>query len=573
MSNEAIRQLTAKGGPFEFTDTTINNMQCRIFKDTPQCLTSTFSALEQYAERDLVVYAGRRLTYRQAMEQAAVLSAHLSLNFHIAKNSRVAIAMRNTPEWLIAFLAVTSLGAIPALINSRGTADEIAYCVNLTHCELILTDTRTEQNLDETSAGELPRITFDLTQSLTLRGENQPLAYPGEPTALPQFESEPDETAFILFTSGTTGHPKGALLTHRGVLTALRTNQYSSAIIGIQMAEKYGIDLQTLAAHSPQSCTLLMFPLFHVSGCEAVFLTSLLQGGKIVMMPSWDSREALRLIEEEKVTNFPGVPTMYWDMLHTPERENFDLQSLTSLSVAGQATPLPLFESIKEAFPNAIIGCGYGMTETNGAISLIIGTDLIEHPTSVGHAVATAEIKLMKNKTTEAGVNEKGEIYVRGATVMKGYDNQPEANEKSFVDGWYRTGDIGTFDENNRLHIVDRSTEMVISGGENIYCAETERVLNQAPDVLETVTFGMPDERLGEKLIALVRTHEKSTQSAETILDFARQKLAAYKLPAEVYLIDQPLPRTATGKVLKDPARKLYLNLNNEHRLPAFVEK
>lgn len=558
MTNETIKQLTAEGGPFEFTDVTINNMRCKVFKDTPQCLTSIFSTLTQYAEHDLVVYSGRRLTYQQVLDQAALLSQYLSLNFSIAKGSRVAIAMRNTPEWLVAFLAVTSLGAIPVLINSRGVADEMAYCITLTRCSLVLTDIRTEQGLDETSVSALPRMTFELTQSLTLKGETQMLSCSDAPVSLPQVKSEPDEIALILFTSGTTGHPKAALLTHRGVLTALKTNQYSSAIIGIQMAEKYGIDLQTLASGRPQTCTLLMFPLFHVSGCEAVFLTSLLQGGKIVMMPSWNSHEALRLIENETVTNFPGVPTMYWDLLHTPEREKFNLQSLTSLSVAGQSTPLSLFDAIKEAFPDAIIGCGYGMTETNGAISLIIGTDLIENPTSVGHAVASAEIKLMKDGMIKADIGERGEIYVRGATVMKGYDNQPEANEKCFANGWYRTGDIGMFDENNRLHIVDRSTEMVISGGENIYCAETERVLNQAPNVLESVTFGMPDDRLGEKMIALVRTHKKRAESIEVILEFARQKLAAYKLPAEIYLLDEPLPRTATGKVLKDAARALY---------------
>lgn len=562
MSSEAIRQLTAPGGPFEFTQVTINDMQCKVFKDTPLCITSIFSALEQYEERDLAVYAQRRLTYRQAIDQAALLAQHLNVAFGIGKGNRVAIAMRNAPEWLVAFLAVTSLGAIPALVNSRGTADEIAYCITSTQCGLVLTDMQTEEGLDETSAGQLPRMTFDLTQMLTLKGETRTLSHSGRPPALLQAESDPDETALILFTSGTTGRPKGALLTHRGVLTALRTNQYSSAIIGIRMAEKYGIDLQTLAANQPQPCTLLMFPLFHVSGCEAVFLTGILQGAKIVMMPKWNGSEALRLIESEKITMFPGVPTMYWDMLRTENRKDFNVQSLVSLSVAGQSTPLPLFAAIKEAFPNAIIGCGYGMTETNGAISLIIGEDLIENPTSVGHAVATAEIKLMKDETAEAAIGERGEICVRGATVMKGYDNRPDANEKSFADGWYRTGDIGVFDENNMLYIVDRSTEMVISGGENIYCAEVERVLNQATDVLEAVTFGMPDDRLGEKLIALIRTHEGSTQSVEGILDFVRQGLAVYKLPAEVYLIDEPLPRNATGKVLKNSARELYKNLN-----------
>lgn len=279
------------------------------------------------------------------------------------------------------------------------------------------------------------------------------------------------------------------------------------------------------------------------------------------MMPRWSGEEALKLVEREKVTMFPGVPLMYWDMLRAPDVETYDLSSLTNLSVSGQSTPMSLFEAIKNTFPHAIIGCGYGMTETNGAISLLVGEDLINNPTSVGHAVATTEIKLMKDDGSEATQGERGEICVRGATVMKGYDNQPEDNDKSFSNGWYHTGDIGVQDEDMRLYIVDRSTEMVISGGENIYCAEVERVLNQAPGVLESVTFGMPDDRLGEKLIALIRTHKDSKETAESITDFIKQKLAGYKLPAEMFLVTDALPTNAMGKVLKNEARSVYKNL------------
>ena len=201
-------------------------------------------------------------------------------------------------------------------------------------------------------------------------------------------------------------------------MTGLKTNQYSSTMIGIQIAERYGIDYQTMIANRPQYTTLLMFPLFHVSGLQAVFLTNLLQGGKVVMMPRWSGEEALKLVEREKVTMFPGVPLMYWDMLRAPDVETYDLSSLTNLSVSGQSTPMSLFEAIKNTFPHAIIGCGYGMTETNGAISLLVGEDLINNPTSVGHAVATTEIKLMKDDGSEATQGERGEICVRGATVF-----------------------------------------------------------------------------------------------------------------------------------------------------------
>ena len=561
MTNKALEQLTGPGGPFEFTDSTVNGMDCRIFKDTPRCLTSIYQTLEPFAELDLAVFDGRRLTYRQALDQAAVLAHYLKENYSIAKGDRVAIVMRNAPEWLVTFIAITSLGAIPALVNSRGTADEISYCVILTKCQLLITDARTQQGLDEFEAGSLPRITFDLSQSFTLDGHDSALGSDSEQPALPLVDSAPDEVAIILFTSGTTGRPKAALLSHLGVVTALKTNQYSSAVIGVEMAERYGIDIATLAANRPQTSTLLMFPLFHVSGCQAVFLTSLMQGGKVVMMPRWNGEEALKLVEQEKITNFPGVPMMYWDMVKNPNLKKYDVSSMSGLSVGGQATPLSLFIAIKEAFPTAIIGVGYGMTETNGAISFMVGEDLLNNPTSVGHAVATSEIKLIDNGR-EVGRGERGEIYVRGATVMKGYDANPEANAKDFVDGWYRTGDIGEFDEDNRLYIVDRATEMVISSGENIYCAEVERVLSQADDVLEVTTFGMPDDRLGEKLIAFVCTQPKSVQSVESLIEFTKSKIAAYKVPVETYLLDEPLPRNSTGKVLKSQVREIYVAMS-----------
>ena len=567
MSSATIQQLTAAGGPFELTSATVNGMQCQVFKDTPKCLTSTYGALQQFADRDLAVFDERRITYQLAAEQAAALARHLTENYAIEKGTRVAIAMRNTPEWIITFLALTSLGAIPALVNSRGTPDEISYCVVATKCKLIISDSRTEQGLDATDAGSIPRISFNLEKAFTLTGENAPIEAPPLEGGFPVVESEPDEIAMILYTSGTTGRPKGALLTHRGVMTGLRTNQYAGTMIGIQIADRYGIDFQTMIANRPQYTTLLMFPLFHVSGVQAVFLTNLLQGGKVVMMPRWSGEEALKLVEREKVTMFPGVPLMYWDMLRTPGVEKYDLSSMTNLSVSGQSTPMPLFEAIKNTFPAAMIGCGYGMTETNGAISLIVGEDLLNNPTSVGQAVATTDIKILKEDGSEAIKGERGEICVRGATVMKGYDNQPEANAKSFSNGWYHTGDIGMYDDDMRLYIVDRSTEMVISGGENIYCAEVERVLNQSEGVLEAVTFGMPDDRLGEKLIALIRTHKDSDETTESITRFIKEKLASYKLPAETFLVTQALPTNAMGKILKDEARAIYKKLSAQESL------
>jgi len=561
MTDPIIEQLTAAGGPFEFVNIEVGGVPCRVFRDTPSYLGTLYQNLPQFSDKILVVYEGRRLSYADVAAQAATLAAHLRDQHDVGRGSRVAIVMRNCPEWLISFIAITSLGGVAVLVNSRGKPEEIAYCLESTNCSVAIADQRCATGLDDTPAASIPRLVTDVPEgdqagSGFLDGI---LAAAGD-LALETTDCDPEEPALILFTSGTTGQPKGALLTHRGVMTALQTNQYSNALIGAQMAARYGIDLETLAANRPQSCTLLMFPLFHVSGCHSVLLPALAGGGKIVLMKRWNAETAMGLIESEKITVFPGVPTMHWDLLQVPEREKYDLSSMSSMSIGGQATPVPLLDAIREAFPTAIIGVGYGMTETNGAITLAIGEDLLGAPTSAGKAVATTEIRLMADDGSWAAAGRDGEICVRGATIMSGYDNRPEANAESFKDGWFCTGDIGYLDEHERLYIVDRKTDMVISGGENIYCAEVDRIFSQHPAVLEAVTFGIPDDRLGEKLIAMVRLrHGESTDAAE-IDDFLGQHLARYKLPKIIAIVEDPLPRNPAGKIPKPKIRELFLS-------------
>ncbi|MCP5090024.1 MAG: acyl--CoA ligase [Gammaproteobacteria bacterium] len=561
MTDPITAGLTAEGAPFEFVSIEVNGVPCRVFRDTPAYLSSLYKNFDTFADKILVVYEGRRLSYADVAAQAATLAAHLRDQHDVGRGSRVAIVMRNCPEWLISFVAITSLGGVAVLVNSRGKPEEIAYCLKSTDCSLAIADRRCADGLDDTPASSIPRLVTDVPEG------DQPgsgfldgiLAAAGD-QAVETTECDPEEPALILFTSGTTGRPKGALLTHRGVMTALQTNQFSNALIGAQMAARYNIDLETLAANRPQSCTLLMFPLFHVSGCHSVLLPALANGGKLVLMRRWNAKTALGLVESEKITVFPGVPTMHWDLLQVPDREKYDLSSMSSMSIGGQATPLPLLEAIKEAFPTAVLGVGYGMTETNGAITLAIGEDLLSAPTSAGKAVATTEIRLMADDGSWAAPGEDGEICVRGATIMSGYDNHPEANAEAFKDGWFCTGDVGYLDEKQRLYIVDRKTDMVISGGENIYCAEVERVLSQQTAILEAVTFGVPDDRLGEKLVAMVRLrHGESTDAAE-IEGFLKEHLAAYKVPKIIAIVEDPLPRNPAGKIPKPKIRELFLS-------------
>ena len=563
MSEQIARALSAPGAPFEYANATVAGQEVRVFKNAESCLSKLYANLPAFSDADLAVFDQRRLSYADASQQAASLANTLKSEFNVERGTRVAIVMRNSPEWLVSFIAVTSLGAIAALVNSRGVADEINYSIESTGCQLILTDEKTSASI----SAELPTICFALNQSYSATSNRDVRIAVDTQATLPQIECDPEDTALILFTSGTTGRPKGALLSHRGVMNALKANEFSSAIIGAQMAAKLGIDLVTLAANAPQSSVLLMFPLFHVSGCYSVFLANMLRGGKLVMLSRWDADAALKAVEQERITMFPGVPTMYWDLLNCANRDQYDLSSMNSLSVAGQSTPVSLLQKIGEAFPNAMIGSGYGMTETNGVISMIIGEAFMNSPESVGQPLSLAEIKIAAEDGSSLPAGEAGEICVRGATVMQGYDNQPEANAKCFKDGWFHTGDVGYFNEAGQLFVVDRLTEMIISGGENIYCAEVERVLNQAPEVIELTTFGLPDERLGERLVALVRLNEGAQTSVQDLLAWSAKSLAAYKVPAELHIVEQPLARNATGKVLKAEAKKLYqakVNSNNK---------
>jgi len=476
---EIVAQLTAPGAPFEFEDAEIRGMQCRVFKDAPKYLSQLYGGLKNHSGKTMAVYE-----------------------------------------------KVTSIGAVAVLVNSRGTADDIAYSVKNTDCDYLITDSSIAPKLGATDIADLNHCVFDL-ETGTLSSNGQTMALNDASLEIPAVSRGPEDPAIVIFTSGTTGRPKGAVLTHQGLMAGLKTNQFSSTIIGMQMAAKFGIDLATLAANRPQSSTLLMFPLFHVSGCLSIMIQALVDGGKIVMLKKWDSKQALEFMQAEKVTAFPGVPSMHWDLLQVPNREDYDLSALVSVSVAGQSISQTMLKAVSEAFPNVVLGTGYGMTEANGAL----------------------------------GIDEVGEICLRGATIMQGYYKQDEANAKCLRGGWYHTGDVGYLDQQGRLYIVDRQTDMIISGGENIYCAEVERVLLQHEAVHEAVTFGIPDERLGEKLIAMVRLRTGQNASAEDIVAFAGEHLAKYKIPTDTLIIDQPIPRNDTSKAMKPQSREMYFEL------------
>ena len=513
----------------------------RVFKENFSCLSEILNCLDIHAQHDLVVVDDTRLTFAETKRRSGRLAGYLSSNHNIKAGDRVGLALPNSTEWIVSFIAITSLGAVPALINARASTEEIGHCLISTGCTLCL-------HARNDTPEDIPGLAMtDIAK----------IASADHAEDLPYTLRAGDDEALLMFTSGTTGLPKAASLSHESVLTSLKTIQYSSALIAEQMSAAYGIDYETLLQMRPPTVNLLIFPLFHVSGCHAVFLTSLVQGSKIVLLNKWDTHTALSLIEQEKVTAFPAVPTMYRDILNLTDRETYDLSSLTSLSVGGQATPPALLADIHAAFPNAILGTGYGMTESNGTVTLMVGESFINNSSSVGHLVSTLDAQIRDEGGAVLAINMSGEIFIRGAALMTRYAN---ADEDPFDDdGWFSTGDIGYFDETGLLYIVDRKIDMVISGGENIYCAEVERAIDLHPAIRESAAFGLPDERLGEKVIAIAIPEPGQQITVEMLADHCLEHLARHKAPKEIYLQQAPLVRNASGKLVKRAIKATHL--------------
>ena len=548
----SVAAFTAPGQPFELVESVVRGERCRIFRNAPRSLAQLYPAARAHEGQVFTVMDGARLTYAQAFAQAASLAAYLGAS-GVASGTHVAIAMRNRPEWLVSFIAISALGAVPVLVNSRGAAAELAYSLKYTRCRHLFADEGCARLLAQQDCGDVAGIVVGEVPASLPRWQSyaQVLGQAG-PQALPATPCAPEDPALIMFTSGTTGEPKGAVLSHVGVLTALMANQLSGALLGARLAAQLGVELATLARQAPQPCTLLVFPLFHTSGCLSVFLTTLARGGKIVFLPRWNATRALELVQQERVTALPAVPTMLWDVLQCADLERFDTSSLVSLGTGGQAMPQNLLQAIQARFPRALLGTGYGMTETNGMVSLAVGEEFVRHPDTAGRPLATADIRIVDEEGREVPGGVAGEVCVRSAQNMIGYWERAEADAAVFRGGWLHTGDVGYLDAAGFLHIVSRKTDMVISGGENIYCAEVERVLTQHPQVLEAVTFGVPDERLGEKLLAVIVARPGAALDEAQLQDFCSTRLARYKVPLAWHFDEGPLERTATGKVMKE---------------------
>jgi acyl-CoA synthetase (AMP-forming)/AMP-acid ligase II len=549
--------LTAPGSRLETGEAVIRGIPTRVWKNTPPSLAWLARVSRGHGERLFTIYGDERISFDASFRATAALAAELA-RLGVGKGDRVAIAMANLPEWPVAFFAIVALGAIAVPLNAWWTGPELEYGLADSGAKLLICDSARWQrigphrpalpSLDHVivSRGDSPDGTLALDSLI-----GAPRSWAGLPdTDLPDVAIDPDDEATILYTSGTTGQPKGALGTHRNLLTNILSVAYSNARAALRRGE---------APPEPQPRTALMvIPLFHCTALSAMLMGTMVAGHTIVFMRKWDPLEAMAIIERERVQMTGGVPTIAWQILEHPERRRFDLSSLETISYGGAPAAPELVRKIWEEF-GALPGNGWGMTETTATVTSHVGEDYLNRPDSAGPPVPVADLRIMSlDASRELPVGEVGELWSKGPQMVKGYWNKPEATAATFVDGWVRTGDLARLDEEGFLYIVDRAKDMVIRGGENIYSIEVENVLFDHPAVMDAALIGLPHRTLGEEPAAVVHLAPGESASEEELKAWVRGRLAVFKTPVRIAFLPQPLPRNANGKILKHERRALF---------------
>ena len=554
--DEAVAQISGPGSPFETVEELINGVPFRVFKNAPPNLRGVFDGA-RLDENIFLVYEDEEWSYKKVMEHADALGYALVHEYGIKKGDRVGIAMRNLPEWIIAFAAILSVGGISVSLNAWWTEDENEYAVNDAGLSLLIADPERISRAHGpcTRAGiRILGVRLDELQPLPPIVDNwNDVLVLG--SAMPTVEVLPDDAATILYTSGTTGFPKGAVSTHRAISNALMAFA-SGAYVNAARRDAGDVEGSGLPA-----CFILIVPLFHVTGCIPVMLSSFTWHFKLVMMYRWDPERALQLIERHQVTNFVGVPTQSWDMLENPNFSKYDTSSLSSVGGGGAPAPPKLVARVESSFKRGRPSIGYGMTETNAYGPGNFGDDYVSHPSSTGRTptiIMDFDIRDDNLKSLPRG--ERGQIWMKSPTLISGYWNKPEATAETIVDGWLCSGDIGRIDEEGFLYIEDRAKDMVLRAGENVYSAEVEAAIYEHPAIHEAAVFGVPHERLGEEVATVIMLKAGETLSADEIRDFLSARLAAFKVPTRIAFSTEPLPRNPAGKFLKRELRQTYFN-------------
>jgi long-chain acyl-CoA synthetase len=544
--------LTAEGAPFEVVSVEVGGLPVRAFKAAPPNVRALWLSTAPYAARDYLVYQDERITYGEAHKRVAAIAAWL-LAEGVKPGERIAIAMRNYPEWMLIYWAAVSIGVAVVGMNAWWVADEVEYALNDSEPRIVFCDhERLERILERPATAARCRLVATRTEALP-PGVTPWSDVIANEAALPDVAVDPDADACIFYTSGTTGRPKGAQLTHRGCINNLMNMIFAGQATALAMQKATGV---APPATPPTPVALLTTPLFHVTAnnCGAYAVTA--GGGVLVLMYKWDAGEALKLIERERVTSMSGVPVMSREVLTHPDFATRDTSSLTTLGGGGAPLHPDLVAKIDAEVATARPNTGYGMTETCGIITAVSGDFFVDKPASCGPAMPTFEVKCVDDDGNTVPQGGVGELWVRGASVIKGYLNRPDATAESITDGWLHTGDVARIDEDGFIFIVDRKKDMVLRGGENVYCAEVEAAVHHHPAIAECCVFGVPDARLGEDVAAAVVLREGYHLTAEELRTHCADHLARHKIPRNIWFLTEALPRNANGKFLKRELRE-----------------
>ncbi len=548
----------APESPLAIEDKVIRGVTYKTWKNAPKTLGSIFAMSEQWGAHDYIVLDDDRVTFAAHRKAAQKMAAQFILD-GVKPGDRVAIVARNLPEWSAVFWGAVLAGAIVTPLNAWWTGAELEYGITDSGSKIVIADgerwVRIEPHLANCpdvqkvyvcrAPGPIDNAKVTMLESI--------LGRPNDWASLgygfnPDIPLDPDADVTIFYTSGTTGKPKGAVITHRNIISNIVNALSAQARSFLRRGEMPPMPDPTL----PRKATLLSVPFFHATGCFAVMIPAVAAGTKLVLQRKWDADQALGLIEREKINTAGGVPTIAWQIVEHPRFDEFDLSSLEIVSYGGAPSAPELVRRLKERFPKMQPGQGWGMTETSATATSNFGEDYIRKPSSCGVPAITGEAKIMSpDGAQELPTGEVGELYYKGPIVVRGYWGKPEATAETFIDGWVKTGDLARIDDEGFIYIVDRAKDMLIRGGENIYCVEVENAIYDHPAVMDAAVVGRPHKVLGEEPIAIV--HLKPDQSATEgeIRAHVATKLAAFKVPVQVIFLPETLPRNANGKIMK----------------------
>ncbi len=558
--SQATEILTAKGQPFEVAREDIRGVPTLVWAKAPKNLIELLHGSRQHGDKTFLVFEDERYSFTEHYELVLTLAAEL-LEMGVGKGDRVAIAMRNYPEWIISFWATISIGAIAVPLNAWWSGDELAYGLENSGSKVLIFDQERVQRvapyLSELSqSADLSVLAVRCSQDVSskvpasiVQREMQDILKSGVRKPIEAL-IEADDPAVIFYTSGTTGRAKGAIGTHRNLVTNLMNAFFVTTRSTMLAKERSNSDNEATEAPA-ESSYLLSVPLFHATGCFATMIPNLVAGNKIVLMRRWDPEDALALIERERVTFFGGVPTMVWQVLNSPNFAKYDTSSIRNISYGGAPAPSELVRRIKEHFPTGMPSNGYGLTETSAIAAMNVGDDYVRKPDSVGPPVPVCEVRIIGSDGTDQDINTPGELWIKGANVIPGYWNNQEATAASFSNGWLHSGDVAFIDEEGYLHIVDRAKDMLIRGGENVYSPEVEGAIYEHPAVADVAVVGIPDLVLGEEVCAIIQLRPGHSLSEQELKEHVAKRLAHFKVPKYVYFREDALPRNAAGKLLK----------------------